>query len=66
VLALTHLGVPWSAALGAVTLKALLAWGPAVIFGGGCLMLARRRCLGEPAATHESGPLAILDPVPAL
>jgi hypothetical protein len=43
VLALTHLGVPWSAALGAVTLKALLAWAPALILGAGCLLLARLR-----------------------
>jgi len=42
-LALSALGVPWVAALGAVTLKALLAWGPALILGGGCLLLARRR-----------------------
>jgi hypothetical protein len=41
-LALNALGVPWAAALGAVTLKALLAWAPAVILGGGCLLLARR------------------------
>ena len=42
-LALNALGVPWVAALGAVTLKALLAWGPAVIIGGSCLLLAHRR-----------------------
>jgi uncharacterized membrane protein YbhN (UPF0104 family) len=41
--ALNALGVPWVAALGAVTLKALLAWGPALLIGGGCLLLARRR-----------------------
>ena len=43
VLALVHLGVPWGAALGAVTLKALLAWGPALLFGVGCLLVTRRR-----------------------
>jgi glycosyltransferase 2 family protein len=43
VLALTHLGVPWGAALGAVALKALLAWAPALVIGGGCLLLARLR-----------------------
>jgi hypothetical protein len=42
-IALTALGVPWVAALGAVTLKALLAWAPAVILGGGCLLWAHRR-----------------------
>jgi hypothetical protein len=44
-LALGALGVPWVAALGAVTLKALLAWGPALVFGGGCLLMARRRAV---------------------
>jgi uncharacterized membrane protein YbhN (UPF0104 family) len=43
VVALAALGIPWVAALGAVTLKALLAWAPALIFGGGCLLLARRQ-----------------------
>jgi len=42
VVALVALGVPWSAAVGAVALKALLAWLPALAFGGGCLLLARR------------------------
>jgi hypothetical protein len=54
VLALIHLGVPWSAALGAVTLKALLAWGPALIFGVGCLLLARRH-KPDPTAPAELG-----------
>ena len=47
-LALSALGVPWLAALGAVTLKALLAWGPALLLGGGCLLLARRRPAAGP------------------
>jgi uncharacterized membrane protein YbhN (UPF0104 family) len=56
VLALIHLGVPWSAALGAVTLKALLAWGPALVFGVGCLLLARHRNPdAEPPAELGSG-----------
>ncbi len=42
-IALTALGVPWVAALGAVTLKALLAWAPAVILGGGCLLWSHSR-----------------------
>jgi uncharacterized membrane protein YbhN (UPF0104 family) len=50
VVALAALGIPWLAALGAVTLKALLAWGPALIFGGGCLLLARRRFTSENTA----------------
>jgi hypothetical protein len=43
VLALMTVGVPWEAALGAVTLKALLAWAPALLLGGGCLALVRWR-----------------------
>ncbi len=43
VVALVALGVPWASALGAVALKALLAWVPALLIGGGCLLLARRR-----------------------
>lgn len=42
VVALVALGIPWHAALGAVSLKALLAWVPALLFGGGALMSARR------------------------
>jgi hypothetical protein len=42
VLALVGVGVPWASALGAVALKALLAWVPALLLGGGCLLLARR------------------------
>ncbi len=34
-LALVGFGVPWTAALGAVALKALLAWAPALLLGGG-------------------------------
>ncbi len=41
VVGLAALGVPWTAALGAVALVGLLAWGPAVLFGGAS-MLARR------------------------
>lgn len=50
VVALFALGVPWPAALGAVSLKALLAWAPALLLGGSCLLFARRRSAGaEPA-----------------
>ncbi len=59
VLALTHLGVPWGAALGAVTLKALLAWAPALVLGAGCLLLARLR--PGPALAVE--PAGVIGPV---
>jgi hypothetical protein len=42
VVALAGLGLPWSAALGAVALKATLAWLPALLLGGVSLLLARR------------------------
>ncbi len=42
VVALMALGVPWAAALGAVSLKAMLAWAPGILLGGGCLLVARR------------------------
>lgn len=42
VLALTGLGLPFQAALGAVALKATLAWLPALLLGGVSLLLARR------------------------
>jgi glycosyltransferase 2 family protein len=41
VVALAGLGLPWSAALGAVALKATLAWLPALLLGGASLLLAR-------------------------
>ena len=42
VVALAGLGLPWSAAFGAVALKATLAWLPAVLLGGLSLLAARR------------------------
>jgi len=42
VVALAGLGLPWQAALGAVALKATLAWLPAILLGGVSLLLARR------------------------
>lgn len=42
VVALAGLGLPWHAALGAVALKAVLAWLPALLLGGVSLLLARR------------------------
>lgn len=42
VVALIALGLPWQAALGAVSLKAALAWLPAILLGGLSLVAARR------------------------
>lgn len=42
VVALAGLGLPWQAALGAVALKAVLAWLPALLLGGVSLLVARR------------------------
>lgn len=42
VVALMGLGLPWQAALGAVSLKAALAWLPALLLGGVSLLAARR------------------------
>jgi hypothetical protein len=42
VVALAALGVPWDAAVAAVTLKAALAWLPALALGGVSLLVARR------------------------
>jgi hypothetical protein len=36
------LGLPWQAALGAVSLKAALAWLPGILLGGVSLLVARR------------------------
>ena len=41
VVALAGLGLPWQAAIGAVALKAVLAWLPALLLGGVSLLLAR-------------------------
>jgi hypothetical protein len=54
VVALAGLGLPWQAALGAVALKATLAWLPALALGGVSLLLARRY-----AAHRHDAPLAI-------
>jgi hypothetical protein len=59
VVALMALGVPWSAALSAVTLKAMLAWAPGILLGGGCLLLARRYGAGPGAATGSGGAPAV-------
>lgn len=53
VVALAALGVPWGAAIGAVALKALLAWAPGLLLGGTCLLLARwwHRAVPAPAVS---------------
>ena len=59
VLALTGLGVPWQAALGAVVLKATLAWLPALLLGGVSLLLAGRWVHDHhPNLPHHRQPLA--------
>jgi hypothetical protein len=51
--ALVTLGLPWPAAIAAVSIKAAVAWLPAIGFGGASLLLARR-------ALRRSGPDAAL------
>ncbi|MCW2616218.1 MAG: hypothetical protein JWN08_3212, partial [Frankiales bacterium] len=53
VVALAGLGLPWTAALGAVALKAALAWLPALLLGGVSL-LAARRWVHEHAHVHPT------------
>ncbi|RZS82807.1 lysylphosphatidylglycerol synthase-like protein [Motilibacter rhizosphaerae] len=43
VIALVGLGIPTLTAVAAVALKATLAWGPALLLGGGCLLVAKVR-----------------------
>ncbi len=40
---LVALGVPLGSALGAVSVVAVVAWGPALLLGGGCLLIRRLR-----------------------
>ena len=47
--ALMALGLPWEAAIGAVSLKAALAWLPALALGGVSLLVARRARHALPA-----------------
>jgi hypothetical protein len=51
VLALMTLGIPWEAALGAVSLKAAIAWLPAGLLGGVSLLLARRAAYRLPVGS---------------
>jgi hypothetical protein len=39
---ITALGVPFTSAIGAVSIVAVSAWLPALLLGGGCLLLQRR------------------------
>jgi hypothetical protein len=48
VVALVAAGVPWEAALGAVSLKAALAWLPALAIGGVSLLLTRKAISSAP------------------
>lgn len=50
VAALMGLGLPWQAALGAVTLMTSVAWLPALLLGGTSLVLARRAAGGARTA----------------
>ena len=43
VVGLAHLGLSWTAAVGAVALMAVLAWGPALLLGGASLAAYRLR-----------------------
>ena len=47
---LVALGVPFGSALGAVSIVAVAAWGPALLLGGGCLLLRRLQARSGTAA----------------
>ncbi len=53
--ALVTLGIPWQAALAAVSIKAALAWLPAIGFGGLSLLLARRAMRGAAPVAVPAG-----------
>ena len=55
VVALAALGVPWTAAVAAVAVKAAVAWLPALLLGGASLWLTRRAA----RAAHHGGSLAV-------
>ncbi len=56
VVALATLGVPWTAAAGAVALKAAVAWLPALALGGVSLVLTRRALRRHAEATAAPVP----------
>ncbi len=49
VVGLATLGLPWAAAFGAVALVSVVAWGPALVLGGGSLLLRRLAPPAHPA-----------------
>lgn len=51
VVALAAVGLPWLAATAAVSMKAALAWLPALVLGGFCLWLHRRQAACGPLST---------------
>lgn len=57
IVALAALGVPWAAAAAAVTLKAALAWAPALLLGGLSLVLSHREL--RLARETVSAPVAV-------
>lgn len=57
---LVALGVPFAAALGAVAVVAVVAWGPGLLLGGGCLLLRRR--YGGPRARPLPAHLVLAGP----
>lgn len=59
VIALVALGVPFIAAAGAVTLKATLAWGPALLLGGVSLLATRRTLSSSPQAAGSQARVAM-------
>ena len=58
VLGLVALGVPWVAAAAAVTLKAVLAWLPALVMGGVSVLLTRRAMVASPPSTAATAAVA--------
>ncbi|MCW2770099.1 MAG: hypothetical protein JWR27_1532 [Aeromicrobium sp.] len=65
VVALVALGIPWTAAAAAVSLKAALAWLPALALGGASLIAHRRLSSRDQALTPSAVPTPVPIPVPA-
>jgi hypothetical protein len=57
---LASIGVPWTAAFGAVALTALLYWIPALLLGGGFLFLRWRGWFSEPVGPSAGGRPAMI------
>ncbi|MET0526081.1 MAG: lysylphosphatidylglycerol synthase domain-containing protein [Nocardioides sp.] len=58
VVALVALGIPWTAAAAAVSIKAAVAWLPALLLGGASLIITRR------LLRHSPAPAPVPVPVP--